>query len=162
MVINGSKRLVLMTAGLLVASMTHAQESANASGGDATGSGGTVAYSVGQLVYTSHTGSTGDVAQGVQQAYEIFSLDVPELASDLSLTIFPNPAAERLILQVGDYNDQQWTYQLYDMQGKLLNSGPITGEQTEINTQNLPASTYFMNIVSVENEQVKSFKIMKK
>ena len=40
----------------------------SASGGDATGSGGSVAYSVGQIVYTTPTGTTGSVAQGVEQA----------------------------------------------------------------------------------------------
>ena len=44
-----------------------AQQATTATGGDATGSGGSAAYSVGQIVYTTHTGTTGSVAQGVQQ-----------------------------------------------------------------------------------------------
>jgi hypothetical protein len=39
-------------------------------GGEATGSGGSVSYSVGQVVYTTNTGINGSVAQGVQQPYE--------------------------------------------------------------------------------------------
>ena len=34
----------------------------SAKGGDATGTGGSVAYSVGQIVYTTSTGTTGSVA----------------------------------------------------------------------------------------------------
>ena len=49
----------------------HAQESVNSSGGEATGTGGTASYSVGQVVYTTATGTNGSVAQGVQQPYEI-------------------------------------------------------------------------------------------
>jgi hypothetical protein len=48
-----------------------AQESINAAGGNTTGSGGSASYSVGQVVYTTNTGTNGSVAQGVQQAYEI-------------------------------------------------------------------------------------------
>ena len=55
---NKSKPTALLVAILLSASFAQAQESANASGGDATGNGGTVAYSVGQVVYTTNTGST--------------------------------------------------------------------------------------------------------
>ena len=48
-----------------------AQESVNATGGNAQGSGGSVSYSVGQLFYLIITGETGSVSEGVQQPYEI-------------------------------------------------------------------------------------------
>ena len=48
----------------------------SASGGDATGSGGSVAYSVGQIVYTTSTGTTGSVAQGVEQANGVYTLQL--------------------------------------------------------------------------------------
>jgi hypothetical protein len=75
---NKSRPIVLLAAGLFWAGLAQAQESANVSGGDATGSGGTVAYSVGQVVYTTNTGSTGSVAQGVQHAFEIFTVGIKE------------------------------------------------------------------------------------
>jgi hypothetical protein len=49
--------------------MAGAQESVNACGGDATGSGGSVAFSVSQTVYTTSVDNGGSVAQGVQHAY---------------------------------------------------------------------------------------------
>ena len=52
---NKLSPILLLVTGLLWAGLAQAQESANASGGDATGSGGTVAYSVGQVVYTTNT-----------------------------------------------------------------------------------------------------------
>ncbi len=54
---NKSRPIALLAAGLLWAGLAQAQESVNATGGDATGSGGTVAYSVGQVVYTTNTGT---------------------------------------------------------------------------------------------------------
>lgn len=47
------------------------QESANTAGGDIIGSGGSVAFSIGQVVYTTHSEVSGIKAQGVQHRYEI-------------------------------------------------------------------------------------------
>jgi hypothetical protein len=158
---NKSRPIALLATGLLWAGLTQAQESTNASGGDATGSGGTVAYSVGQVVYTSNTGSSGTVDQGVQHAYEIFTVGIKETALNISLTAFPNPTMDNLTLQISDYNNEKLSYQLFDMQGKQLSNGQIVAQQTQINMNSLPPATYFVNIVNQENKQVQSFKIIK-
>ncbi len=67
-VIQKSKTITIFLLGLGLSEL-HAQEATLASGGNATGSGGSVSYSVGQVVYTTNIGTTGSVAQGVQQAY---------------------------------------------------------------------------------------------
>jgi hypothetical protein len=158
---NKSRPIALLAAGLLWAGLAQAQESTNTSGGDATGSGGTVAYSVGQVVYTTNTGSTGSVAQGVQHAYEIFTVGIKETALNISLIAFPNPTTENLTLQISDYNNEKLSYQLFDMQGKQLSNGQITAQKTEIYMNSLPAATYFVNVVNQENKKVQSFKIIK-
>lgn len=156
-----SRPIALLTVGLLWAGFAQAQESANASGGFATGSGGTVAYSVGQVVYTTNTDNSGSVAQGVQHAYEIFTLSIKESALNISLTAFPNPTTENLTLQISDYHNEKLSYQLFDMQGKQIGNGQITTQQTQINMNSLPSATYFINVINQENKQVQSFKIIK-
>lgn len=47
----------------------HAQESTNAGGSTATGSGGSAAFTVGEVVYSTANGADGSAVQGVQQAY---------------------------------------------------------------------------------------------
>ena len=158
---NKSRPVAMLMAGLLWAGFAQAQESANATGGDATGSGGTVAYSIGQVVYTTNTGSNGSVAQGVQHAYEIFTVGIKETELNISLTAFPNPTTENLTLQISDYKNEKLTYQLFDMQSKQLNSGQVIAQQTIINTSSLPSATYFIYVVNQENKQVQSFKIIK-
>ena len=140
---------------------TYAQQATTASGGNASGSGGSVAYSVGQIVYTAHTGTTGTVSEGVQQAYQIFTVGINETDSDISLSVFPNPTADNLSLQIGNYKNEKFSYQLFDMQGKLLNDGEITARQTPINTASLATATYFIHVVNQENKKVQSFKIIK-
>jgi hypothetical protein len=158
---NKSRPILLLATGLLWEGFAQAQESVNATGGDATGSGGTAAYSIGQVVYTANTGSTGSVAQGVQHAYEIFPVGIKETTLNITLSVFPNPTSDNLILQLNDYNNEKLSYQLYDMQGKLLSNGQVTALQTRINTASLPSATYFINVVNQENKKVQSFKIIK-
>ena len=155
---NKSRPIILLTAGLLWAGLAQSQESANASGGDATGSGGTVAYSVGQVVYTSNTSSSGTVDQGVQHAFEIYTVGIKETELNISLSVFPNPTVDYLTLQIRDYNNEKLSYQLFDMQGKQLSNGQITAQQTQIDMTGLPTATYFVN---QENKQVQSFEIIK-
>jgi hypothetical protein len=158
---NKSRPILLLATGFLWAGLAQAQESANVSGGDATGSGGAVAYSIGQVVYTTNTSSSGSVAQGVQNAYEIFTVSVEETTLNISLIAFPNPTTENLTLQISDFNNEKLAYQLFDMQGKLLSNGQVTAQQTQINTASLPAATYLINVVNQENKKVQSFKIIK-
>ena len=158
---NKSRPLTLLLAGLLCGNLAQSQESTNSSGGDATGSGGTVAFSIGQVFYTKNTGSSGSIAQGVQYAYEIFTFGIKETELNISLTAFPNPTSENLTLQVSDYNNEKLSYQLFDMQGKQLSNGQVTAQQTQININGLPSATYFVNVLNQENQKVQSYKIIK-
>ena len=158
---NKSRLILLLATVLLWAGLAQAQESVNASGGDATGSGGTVAYSIGQVVYTTNNGISGSAAQGVQDVYEIFTVGIEGTTLDISLTAFPNPTTDNLTLQLSDFNNEKLAYQLFDIQGKLLSNGQVTAEQTQINTSRLPPAAYFINVVNQENKKVQSFKIIK-
>jgi hypothetical protein len=132
----------------------------SASGGDATGSGGSVAYSVGQIVYTTSTGTTGSVAQGVEQAYEIYSVGIKETTLNISLSVFPNPTSDFLTLKVEDYNNETLSFNLLDEQGKLILSEQITNQETQVAMSTLARGSYFINIVQT-NKKIQTFKIIK-
>ncbi len=138
----------------------YAQQASTATGGDASGSGGSVTYSVGQIVYTTNTGSSGSVAQGVQQPYEI-SITTGLLETDIkiNLSAYPNPTTNYLMLEVVNY-DKGLSYQLYDISGKLLESKQVTGNVTNIAMEQLATATYFLKVLNNNNE-VKTFKIIK-
>ena len=139
-----------------------AQTSINATGGDASGSGGSASYSVGQVVYTTNTGTNGTVAQGVQQPYEISVVTGIEEAKgiNLSVTAYPNPTTDYLTLSIAEFEISNLSYQLYDMNGKLLQNAKITGNQTSIAMSNLVPATYFVKVLQ-ESKVVKTFKIIK-
>jgi hypothetical protein len=138
-----------------------AQEAVNAAGGDASGSGGIFAYSVGQIVYTTIVGTNGSVAQGVQQPYEISvepgNEDNP---ITLELTIYPNPTNNFLTLNTGNSDFSTLSFQLCEINGKLINSRKITSSNETIGMENLPSAMYFLKVAN-NNIEVKTFKIIK-
>ena len=113
-----SIQIVFLFTLLLIAGIAQAQESTNTSGGEATGSGGSVSYSVGQVVYTTNTGSSGNVAQGVKHAYEINVVGIIDKQLNIALNAYPNPTTDVLTLQISNYNNEKLMYQLYDLNGK--------------------------------------------
>lgn len=138
----------------------NAQQNTVSSGGNATGSGGTVSYSIGQIDYITSTGSTGMATQGVQQPYEIYSVGIDEPGIDLTLSAYPNPSTDFISLQFENYMLQNSIYQLADMNGKVLESNKIITNQTRICLDNLAPATYFLK-VKTETKELKLFKIIK-
>lgn len=141
-----------------------AQESVNGSGGEATGLGGTASYSVGQVLYTAATGTNGSVAQGVQQPYEIsVTTGVKEENINLVMNVFPNPTINYITLKVDastSLSDQQLSFQLIDLKGKIIENKNVMQSNTSINMETLPKAIYFLNVT--DNKQVvKTFKIIK-
>jgi len=76
------------------------------------------------------------------------------------LTVYPNPTADNLTLQIKDFNNVKLTYQLFDMNGKLLENKKIIGNETSIVMSNLVPANYFLKVTK-GNKEVKTFKIIK-
>jgi len=157
-----SKSFILFASTLFIGmGSLFAQSEVPASGGDASGSGGSSSYTVGQVVYSTTVGSNGSVAQGVQQAYEIYVTSGVEHAFiGLGLNAFPNPTTDYLTLSATNTQGNQLSYQLYDLQGGLIASGTMTSTTERIATGHLPVATYLLNI-SDANQPIKTFKIIK-
>lgn len=156
------KLSMILLFGLLVSGV-QAQEihqAVSTSGGDASGSGGSAAYTVGQLVYTTNADVSGSVLQGVQWPFEIEVVTGIEEAIQLSMSAYPNPTTSHLILKVDDWSTQKLNYNLFDMSGKLLKSERISDFETTINMNSFRPAMYLIKIVEGSNE-VKNFKIIK-
>lgn len=136
-----------------------AQESPTASGGEATGAGGTTSYSVGQVFNTTITGTNGSVSPGVQQPYEIFVVTgIKETAINLKMSVYPNPTIDFLSLEVEKV--ENLTYLLYDLKGKLISFQKLTQTKTTIRMESLSTATYLLRVMK-GNKLMKSFKIIK-
>ena len=156
----GKKILVLLL--LAGASFTTmAQHATLSAGGEASGSGGTSSYSIGQLVYTTNSGVTGAISQGVQQPYIIQAITgLDELGISLNLIAYPNPTTDFVQLKVESEMLTDISYQLYNMQGKMLGSNKLTEIQTGIDMTSLSPATYILKVIQ-KNTDIKTFKIIK-
>lgn len=155
----------LITATLLLVGLSSTipsfgQQNTVSSGGVASGSGGTVTYSIGQVAYSNETGTNGNVNQGVQQPYEFYSLGVNESSLNFNLSAFPNPTTDVIYLTIDNFQGEQLSYQLIDMNGKLISKQAILEKETAINMESLPSANYFINLV-LNNEIVQAYKIIK-
>jgi len=138
-----------------------AQEATLASGANASGNSGTVSYSVGLVAYSTQTDGAGTVMQGVQQAYEIFTITgIENVKINLAAIAYPNPTAENLTLTIHDIEISNLSFQVFDATGKLLQGNTIAGDQTAIEFGNCPSGIYFLKIMQ-GNVEIKSFKIIK-
>jgi hypothetical protein len=154
-------KLLLLFLSLLGFSGLKAQDAATVAGGDATGPGGSAAYSVGQVAYISIESASGSVNQGVQQPYEITVTGLnnnPDI--NLLVSVYPNPSASFINLNVGNQNPGLLTFQLYDISGKLLTNQKITSTETTIQMDVFAKGYYFLKVLNNKSE-MKTFKIVK-
>ena len=142
--------------------MLQAQNTFSASGGNAIGQGGSVSYTIGQVVYLNISGTGGDILQGIQQPFEVTVItgsEDPEI--QIGWSVYPNPAGEFITLMTGGYDFEKLHYQFYDINGNLLLKEKLSGDQAWITTGNFKAGTYFL-VVSDNIKNLKTFKIIKK
>ena len=158
------ERIKLLLFGLVLgvsSSFSYAQTSTLATGGEASSGNGKVSYSVGQVVYTTNTATNGNVAQGVQQPYEIsVTTGINETTINLEMSVYPNPTNNYLKLEVGNEKLESLSFQLIDLEGKVIENTKVTAATSTINIESLPKAIYFLSI-SDKNKLVKTFKIIK-
>lgn len=139
-------------------------ETFNSSGNDATGDSGSVTYSIGQVFYTYIGESIYNVAQGVQQDELSITLSTEEnsIEPKAEIFIFPNPTTDYVSINMEGYesDSRQRSYQLYDLQGRLLKQDTVIQTETQINVTDLRSAIYLLQVY-VDNKVLKTFKIIK-
>lgn len=135
---------------LLQCPFLYCQDAVVSSGGEISGEGGTVSYSVGQIFVNTLSNVDIDVVvfQGIQQPYEVFFITPNPYDVNISLdvTAFPNPTTDILVLQLDDIDGKNLKYELFDSRGVILHSQFIESEVSEINMKEYSPSTYFIRI----------------
>jgi hypothetical protein len=158
-------RIVAMLITMLsVLSVTQGQNEVSTAGGDGTGTGGTTAFTIGQVAYTNVHDEDGTINLGVQQPNLFLTVGVEETQITFNASVFPNPASDQASLLLDGKDFASWgeglTYRLYDMDGKLLEQKPIESVITSIPMHHLSGELYVLQITR-NNVEIKSFKIFK-
>ena len=139
--------------------LSWAQSNTTSTGGDATGSGGSVSYSVGQIDYINGSGSNGSVNQGVQQPFEFYHDVSLHENSIITTSLYPNPTNEDVVLKIESFQDIL-SYQLFDINGKLVRQNDIENAETIIEMRALSSGEYHLSI-SKQQVQIETIKIIK-
>ena len=135
------------------------QDSFNSSGTNIVSSSGSVSHSIGQLFYNTIESNDGQVSAGVQQTYTVTNVGLNTNTLN-NISVYPNPVSNNLTLTISNSIDN-FGYNLYDFQGKLIIDGIILSEETTVSTSNLSVGTYFINVYNNQNQKSQTFKIIK-
>jgi opacity protein-like surface antigen len=145
----------------LLSFASFSQSNTVATGGNGTGSGGTISYTIGQIDYISATGTNGSSNQGVQQPIEFFQTNsIGEIGNEIQLSLGPNPTFDYITLFYDNSENVNLHYELFDINGKLIISSTPLKKENTIQLRELQTGNYFLK-VSLENKEIKSFKIIK-
>lgn len=140
----------------------NAQEDVVSSGGDASGSNGSSSFSVGQIFYTTTVGGSGSLSEGIQQPIEIETLSNPDFkAVQLKMSTYPNPTTNLLTLTVETLDQDDLSFEMYDLLGKMILKRTIKNATNTIEMVRFVSGTYLL-AVKRRNETLKTYKIIKK
>lgn len=151
---------LIMCGGLFCLGTAVAQNAVVPVGGTASGNGGTVTYTVGQIAVQTNSVGTASISEGVQQPYEISVVGVDEYPSiTLNAVLFPNPTQGNVQLTI-DNLQFEGEVKIFDLNGKFLFSKKIEGEKTALDLSRYAPATYYVNVYSGK-KMLKSFKVVK-
>lgn len=146
----------------LALSQLNAQDSVLSSGGNSSGSSGNASYSVGQIFYKTVNGATTYLSQGVEQPFEIQTvLGLDNFNIGLELSVYPNPTTDIIYLKVKESSFESLQYQLFDINGKLIENNIISKNSTIIQMDKYPVAIYLLKVIE-NSKEVKTFKIIKR
>lgn len=138
-----------------------AQQGVVAAGGDASGTGGSASYTIGQIDYLTANGTNAKIIQGMQQPFEISEVTGTDITGiKLISEIYPNPTQGQLTLKIESENLENPTFIIYDELGKVLVNKRTEGPETIINLSNYPDAKYFIK-VNNNDQELKTFQIIK-
>lgn len=95
---------------------------------------------------------TTSVETEVQDGNNDVTTEIPDNPEnpneEINATIFPNPSADVVTVQLTDPRD--YTYQVFNLEGKTIYSGNFSGTQLQLNFDTEERGTYIINIYSSE------------
>jgi len=151
-----------LTVGLILPTILNAQQVIMSGGGNASGSSGSVSYTVGQVAYVNIEGINGSVVQGIQQPQISVALEIDYGAeNDLSVSVFPNPTSGLIQMTVKNREGGKLVYLLYDLNGRLLRNAKVNSMNTFISMESFSGGSYLLKVIS-DKAASKIFTIIKK
>lgn len=150
------KQSFIAIAVLLSSSAVFAQKNTVATGGDASGSGGSASYTVGQIDYINVDNGAHNMNAGVQQPYEFYTVGIEELTFNIEL--FPNPSQDELHLTLEQFTDLNC--KIYEANGRIIEERKTLGADNVFQVSTWAKGMYNLVLFN-KDKSVQNIKIIK-
>jgi hypothetical protein len=148
-------------------SLCLAQQVVSTSGGHSENSSAKISWTIGEPVISTLSNGSYILTQGIHQSKLLIDAVEELIISGLEISAFPNPVNEVINLKViylttdrPDMLRKKISFQLFDMNGKVLIKKQIESTETVIQMNGYAPSSYFLKVM-LDKKLVKTFKIIK-
>ena len=131
------------------------------SGGNFDGASRSISFTIGEPVVGLISAGDVIVTQGFLQPHLIVTAINEMKGMAFQIQAFPNPTTDYVNIATNTDLPAGSSWQLYDLKSRILASGLITGNQTEISVEAYTPAVYILKINTRANT-LKAFKIIKK
>ncbi len=145
---------------MFLSGTTFAQSSPVAAGGDVSGAGGSLSYSIGLIDYRQFDETSGTLYEGVQQPYELFSVGLEEWDSNVAISAYPNPMTSQLTIAFPDEVLENMRFTMTDESGRVIQNGLLDEKETVIDVLGLARANYFLTVYR-KDQSVRVYKLVK-
>jgi len=119
---------------------------------------GSLSFTIGEVVIATGTDGSNDLTQGFHQTnWNFTGLDDHNV--DYQALVYPNPTSDVLNIEV--LNFENISYAMYDATGRIVSLGNLSDLITQIDVGNLESGSYHLELSNEQNEQLKTFKLIK-
>jgi hypothetical protein len=133
------------------------------SGETISGANVTLSFTIGEPVIGTVTNGSS-LGQGfLLGAIEGIVLGAEDFSQETAMTVYPNPVGNQLSISFNDIQGEGFDFVLYDVSGRQIFqqkvSSNVSTEQIDLSA--LTNGTYLIKVIRLQNEQSKTFKIIK-
>lgn len=97
-----------------------------------------------KIIAVGYTGNDFAIAR-----YNGNALSINEFEKNNAISIYPNPAKNKLQVSLLDKNLLNNSYQIIDLNGRIISEGRIKNDISEINVSDLSKGMYFLKIINM-------------
>jgi hypothetical protein len=117
-------------------------------------------WTLGEMVVSTLITGDAILTQGFHQPLLTVTTLESYACRDIKITVCPNPAYDRLLIQSAPSDIGDLQYVLYDLKGKLLGHERLTGDVTPVSMEHYPAGLYLLRILW-QDRPIETFEIIK-
>lgn len=152
------KTLLTITAGIICL-LTYGQDVVSSSGKSLASGTAHLDFTIGETLTATHPSQNAQLTQGFHQT-NLHVASISEHDQHISIEVFPNPVVDVLTVHSSEPSEA-FQIKLIDLNGSTIALDPLVGSTMEYPMSQLPAGTYFIDILDATNQTIKTFQIIK-